>query len=184
MARTWRAKGFSLDVNTVILIFLITGIALHGYPVGYGNAMKNAAKQTGSMMLQYPIYGGIMEIMDGTGLAAMISKFFVAIATAHTLPFWTYFASLFITFMVPSGGGHWAVQGPFAVPAAVSLHASIPATTMGVAMGEQVANMLQPFWALPVVAMAGIGIQRVLGFTVVTFAVAGLIYALGLLLLT
>jgi short-chain fatty acids transporter len=184
LARTWRAKGFSLDVNTVILIFLITGIALHGYPVAYGNAMKNAAKQTGSMMLQYPIYGGIMGIMDGTGLAAMISKFFVAIATAHTLPFWTYFASLFITFMVPSGGGHWAVQGPFAVPAAVSLHASIPATTMGVAMGEQVANMLQPFWALPVVAMAGIGIQRVLGFTVVTFAVAGLIYALGLLLLT
>jgi short-chain fatty acids transporter len=184
LARTWWLKGFSLDVNTVILSFLIAGIALHQRPVAYGTAMKNAARQTGSMMLQYPIYGGIMGMMDATGLAAMISKFFVAIATVHTLPFWTYFASLFITFLVPSGGGHWAVQGPFAVPAAVSLHASIPATTMGVAMGEQVANMLQPFWALPVVAMAGIGIQRVLGFTAVTFFVAGLIYAACLLLLT
>jgi short-chain fatty acids transporter len=184
LARTWWIKGFSLDVNTVILIFLIGGIALHKYPVAYGTAMKNAAKQTGSMMLQYPIYGGIMGMMDGTGLAALISKFFVAIATAHTLPFWTYFASLFITFLVPSGGGHWAVQGPFAVPAAVSLHASLPAVTMGVAMGEQVANMLQPFWALPVVAMAGIGIQRVLGFTAVTFFVAGAIYGIGLLVLT
>jgi len=64
---------------------------------------------------------------------------------------------------VPSGGGHWAVQGPFAVPAAVKLHASLPATAMGVAIGEQVANMLQPFWVLPVVSIAGIGIQRVLG---------------------
>ncbi len=181
---TWSAKGVSLDANTVILIFFIAGVFLHGYPVAYVEAMKNAARQTGSMMLQYPIYGGIMGIMDATGLAAMIAKFFVAIATVHTLPFWTYFASLFVTFLVPSGGGHWAVQGPFAVPAAVQLHASVPATTMAVAMGEQVSNMLQPFWALPVVAMAGIGIQRVLGFTVVTFVIAGIVYGAGLLLLT
>jgi len=184
LAVAWSAKGISLDANTVILIFFIAGVFLHGYPVAYVEAMKNAARQTGSMMLQYPIYGGIMGIMDATGLAAMIAKFFVAIATAHTLPFWTYFASLFVTFLVPSGGGHWAVQGPFAVPAAVQLHASVPATTMAVAMGEQVSNMLQPFWALPVVAMAGIGIQRVLGFTVVTFAIAGVIYGGALLLLT
>jgi short-chain fatty acids transporter len=76
------------------------------------------------------------------------------------------------------------VQGPFAIPAAVELHASIPAVTMSVAMGEQVSNMMQPFWALPVVAMAGIGIQRVLGFTVVTFFVAGIVYGAALLLLT
>ncbi len=135
------------------------------------------------MMLQYPIDGGIMGIMDTTGLAAMISKLFVTVATQHTLPFWTYFASMFITFLVPSGGGHWAVQGPFAIPAAVSLHAPLPATTMAVAMGEQLSNMMQPFWALLVVAMAGIGIHRVLGFTVVTFVVAGTVYGAALLLL-
>lgn len=181
---TWTSKGVNFDANTVILLLLITGVALHGTPAAYSEAMKNAAKQAGSMILQYPIYGGIMGIMDATGLAALISKFFVAIATAHTLPFWTYFASLFITFLVPSGGGHWAVQGPFAIPAAVELHASIPAVTMSVAMGEQVSNMMQPFWALPVVAMAGIGIQRVLGFTVITFFVAGFVYGAALLMLT
>ena len=180
---TWTSKGVNFDANTVILVLLILGVALHGTPAAYSDAMKNAAKQAGSMILQYPIYGGIMGIMDTTGLAGMISKFFVAIANAHTLPFWTYFASLFITFLVPSGGGHWAVQGPFAIPAAVELHASIPAVTMSVAMGEQVSNMMQPFWALPVVAMAGIGIQRVLGFTVVTFFVAGFVYGAALLVL-
>jgi len=179
----WLQGTLAFDVNMIILIFLIGGIALHGTPVAYGEAMRNAAKQTGGMMLQYPFYGGIMGIMSGTGLADTISKAFVAISSAHTLPFWSYICSLIITFFVPSGGGHWAVQGPFVVPAAATLHASMAGSSMAVAMGEQVANMLQPFWALPVVAMAGIGIQRVMGYTVVTFAVTGLIYALSLLVL-
>lgn len=179
----WLQKALVLDVNMVILIFLIGGIALHGSPVAYGVAMKNAARQTGGMMLQYPFYGGIMGIMSGTGLADTISTAFVAVSSAHTLPFWSYICSLVITFFVPSGGGHWAVQGPFVVPAAAALHASMGGSAMAVAMGEQVANMLQPFWALPVVAMAGIGIQRVMGYTVITFAVTGVIYGLSLLLL-
>ena len=178
-----RATGIALDINTVIFLFLIAGLLLHGSPVNYANAVKNAARQTGGMMLQYPIYGGIMGIMTATGLAEQISRAFVSAATAHSLPILGYLASLLITFVVPSGGGHWAVQGPFTIPAAVALHASIPATTMGVAMGEEVANMLQPFWALPVVAIAGIGIQRVLGFTVVTFLVTALIYGAALWLL-
>ena len=179
----WLQGKFAFDVNMIILLFLIGGIALHGSPVAYGTAMRNAARQTGGMMLQYPFYGGIMGIMSGTGLADAISKGFVVISNAHTLPFWSYVCSLVVTFFVPSGGGHWAVQGPFVVPAAAALHSSMAASTMAVAMGEQVANMLQPFWALPVVAMAGIGIQRVMGYTVVTFVITGVIYALSLLLL-
>ena len=178
-----RTTGITLDINTVIFLFLIAGLLLHGSPVNYANAVKNAARQTGAMMLQYPVYGGIMGIMTATGLAEQISRAFVSAATAHSLPFLGYLASMLITFVVPSGGGHWAVQGPFTIPAAVALHASIPAATMGVAMGEEVANMLQPFWALPVVAIAGIGIQRVLGFTVVTFLVAALIYGAALWIL-
>ncbi|WP_118180381.1 short-chain fatty acid transporter [Paraburkholderia phosphatilytica] len=169
-------------VNAVIFVMFIAGVILHGYPLAYADAVKNAAKQTGSMMLQYPLYGGIMGMMDATGLPVVISHFFIAISNAHTLPFWSYVCSLIVTFFIPSGGGHWAVQGPFVVPAAVALHASVPATTMAVAMGEQVSNMMQPFWAAPVVAMAGVGVQRVLGFTVVTFAVGLVVYGAALLI--
>jgi short-chain fatty acids transporter len=73
-----RTTGISLDVNTVIFLFLIAGLALHGSPVNYANAVKNAARQTGAMMLQYPIYGGIMGIMTATGLAEQVSRSFVA----------------------------------------------------------------------------------------------------------
>ena len=180
----WRGAAQLSGVNAVIFVMFVAGVILHGYPLAYADAIKNAAKQTGSMMLQYPLYGGIMGMMDATGLPDQISHFFIAISNAHTLPFWSYVCSLFVTFLIPSGGGHWAVQGPFVVPAAVALHASVPATTMAVAMGEQVSNMMQPFWAAPVVAMAGVGVQRVLGFTVVTFGLGVVVYGAALLMLS
>jgi short-chain fatty acids transporter len=183
LAMTWHAKGFELDINTTILIFLLVGLALQRTPIAYADAIRRAARQTGSMLLQYPVYGGIMGIMTGTGLASMIAKTFVAIATPVTLPVLSYLSSLIITLLIPSAGGHWAVQGPFVLPAALSLHASVPRTAMGVAMAENVSNMLQPFWAVPVVAIAGIRIQRVMGYTAVTFAVSLIIYGAALWLI-
>ena len=183
LAMTWSAKGFELDINTTILIFLLVGLALQRTPIAYADAIRRAARQTGSMLLQYPVYGGIMGIMTGTGLASTIAKTFVAIATPVTLPVLSYLSSLIITLLIPSAGGHWAVQGPFVLPAALSLHASVPRTAMGVAMAENVSNMLQPFWAVPVVAIAGIRIQRVMGYTAVTFAVSLVIYGAALWLI-
>jgi short-chain fatty acids transporter len=183
LAMTWYSKGFELDINTTILIFLLLGLALQRTPIAYADAIRRAARQTGSMLLQYPMYGGIMGIMTGTGLASTIAKAFVAIATPVTLPVLSYFSSLIITLLIPSAGGHWAVQGPFVLPAALSLHASVPRTAMGVAMAENVSNMLQPFWAVPVVAIAGIRIQRVMGYTAITFAVSLVIYAAALWLI-
>ena len=129
------------------------------------------------------MYGGIMGIMSGTGLASVIAKAFVAIATPGTLALWSYLSSLIITLLIPSAGGHWAVQGPFVLPAALSLHAPVARTAMGVAMAENVSNMLQPFWAVPVVAIAGIRIQRVMGYTAITFVVSLMIYAAALWLI-
>lgn len=182
LAHWQHAPGFT-GVNAVIFVMFCAGVVLHGYPLAYADAVKNAARQTGSMMLQYPLYGGVMGIMEATGLPDVLSHFFIAISNAHTLPFWSYVCSLIVTFLVPSGGGHWAVQGPFVVPAAIALHASVPGTTMAVAMGEQVSNMMQPFWAAPVVAMAGIGVQRVLGFTMMTFILGSIVFGAALLLL-
>jgi len=179
----WRSKGFFLDLNSVILLGLLLGLVLHWRPIAYVDAVKNAARVSGSLILQYPLYGGIMGIMTATGLAAVISKAFLAFSTARTLPFWTYVSSLIITLFIPSGGGHWAVQGPFVLPAAKELQASMAGTTMAVAMGESVANMLQPFFALPLLAIAGVPMRRMLGFMVITFLVALLAFGASLLFL-
>lgn len=184
LGQTWYAKGLSLDINSVIFIFIMLGLLLHFRPIAYVAAVNAAARVTGPLILQYPLYGGIMGIMTATGLAGVIAKAFILFSTAATLPFWSYAASIIISLFVPSGGGHWAVQGPFVVPAAAHLHASQAATAMGVAMGEGVANMIQPFWALPVIAIAGIGIRRVMGYTAVSFLVAFVVFGASLLLLS
>ena len=183
LVQHWRTGGFSIDINSVILIFLLLGLVFHWRPIAYVDAVKNAARVTGPLILQYPLYGGIMGIMTATGLAGVISKLFLGFSTAHTLPFWTYMSSLVITLFIPSGGGHWAVQGPFVLPAAKALGASMAGTTMAVAMGESVANMIQPFFALPILAIAGIGMRRMMGYMVITFVVAFLAFAASLLLL-
>ncbi|MEA3146374.1 MAG: short-chain fatty acid transporter [Verrucomicrobiota bacterium] len=181
---TWTKLGFNLDINSVIFLFLIAGLLLHWTPIAYVEAVNNAARVTGPLILQYPLYGGIMGIMTATGLAEVISKAFLAFSNGHTLPFWNFVASIIISLFIPSGGGHWAVQGPFAVPAAAQLQTSQAATAMAVAMGEQVANMIQPFWALPVLAIAGITLRRVMGFTVMSFFVGAIVFGLALLFLT
>lgn len=174
---------FAIDLNSVIVGLLLIGILLHGTPAAYVGAVKSAARVTGSLILQYPLYGGLMGIITTTGLAGVLSKVFLSFSTARTLPFFTYLTSLIITLFVPSGGGHWAVQGPFAIPAARDLHASLAGTTMAVAMGESVANMLQPFWALPILVIAGISMRRVMGFMVITFLVSLVVFGASLLLL-
>ncbi len=180
---TWITSGFSLPIQSVIFIFFLLGLLLHWTPIAYVRAINEAARVTGPLLIQYPLYGGIMGIMTGTGLAGVIAQGFVAFSTAGTLPFWSYLSSVIISLFVPSGGGHWAVQGPFVVPAAAKLGASQAATAMGVAVGEQVANMIQPFWCLPVLAIAGIGLRRVMAFTAMVFFVALVIFGASLLLL-
>lgn len=183
LAGVWSKNGFALDINSVIFIFFLLGLLLHWRPIAYVGAVNRAARITGPLLIQYPLYGGIMGIMTATGLAGVIAGWFLAFSTVATLPFWSYIASIVISLFVPSGGGHWAVQGPFVVPAAAKLGASQAATAMGVAIGEEVANMIQPFWALPVLAIAGVGLQRVMAFTVVVFFIAAVVFGASLLLL-
>jgi short-chain fatty acids transporter len=177
------AGTFHLDINSLILIFLALGLLLHGTPIAYVEAINSASRVTGSLLLQYPIYGGIMGMMTATGLAGVIAEWFLTFSTTRTLPFWGYISSIIISIFVPSGGGHWAVQGPFIVPAAVALHVNLAAAAQGVGYGEGVANMIQPFWALPLLAIAGIGMRRVMGFTVITFFVSLVVFGASMLLL-
>ena len=160
---TISTTGFSLDINGFIFYALMLGLILHWRPIRYVRSFNAGARTVGPILLQFPLYGGIMGIMTGTGLAAVIAQSFVAFSSARTLAFWSFISSNIISLFVPSGGGHWAVQGPFMVPAAVKLHVDPAMTAMGTAMGEQTANMIQPFWALPILAIAHLGIKDIMG---------------------
>lgn len=171
----------SFDLNCMILLLVGFGVMFHKTPIRYVQAINRAARTVGPLIIQYPLYGGIMGLLEHSGTAAMLSEWFVEISTSKTLPFWSYIASNLLNFFVPSGGGHWAVQGGIVVKAADSIGASQVATAMGVAFGDQVANMVQPFWALPLLAVAGLSIRDIMGYCVIVFFTGFTVYGLALL---
>jgi short-chain fatty acids transporter len=175
-------RGFTLDINGMIFIALMLGLLFHWRPIRYVRSFNKAARTVGPILLQFPLYGGIRGMLTDTGLAQLISEGFVAFSTHGTLPFWSFISSNIISLFVPSGGGHWAVQGPFMVPASVRLNVDPALTAMAVAMGEQTANMIQPFWALPVLAIAGLGIRDIMGYCVMALLVGLLVYGGALLI--
>ena len=183
LVRHFAANGFQLDLNVVILLFLVLGMALHGRPVAYVRAFNQAARVAGPLALQYPLYGGIMGMMQQSGLAGIISQAFVSFSTQVTFPVYCFLSAALVNLFVPSGGGQWAVQGPVMIPAAMELGVSPTVTAMAVAFGDQTTNMLQPFWALPLLAIAGLNIRHIMGYCFMTFLLSTALSILVLFLL-
>lgn len=170
------SKGFDLNLNIVIFIFFITGVLLHGKPINYVRAIGIAIKGAGGIALQFPLYGGIQGIMLGTGLAKVIAGWFVAVSSVHTFYLLQFFAAGIINFFIPSGGGQWAAQGPITVEAAKMLGIDSIHSAMIVAWGDQWTNMIQPFWALPLLGLAGLSARDVMGYTTMTLLWTGVVF--------
>jgi len=180
LAAYFAKNGFDLNVNTVNLIFLTVGILLHKTPMAYVRAITSAAQGTAGILIQFPFYAGIQIMMENSGLGGIITNWFINIASAHTFPILVFFSSAIINFAVPSGGGHWVVQGPFVIPAAQALGADLGKAAMAIAYGEEWMNMAQPFWALPALAIAGLGVRDIMGYCVTTLIFSALIFVVGL----
>lgn len=178
-------KGFSaLTLDVVNMTFLILGILLHGTPRRYLDAFGIAAKGAAAIILQFPFYAGIMGMMvgsvkGGTNLAALMSNFFVDISTVQTFPVYSFLSAGLVNFFVPSGGGQWAVQAPIVMPAAKELGVELPKAAMAIAWGDQWTNMVQPFWALPALGIAGLGARDIMGYCVVVLIWTGIIGCLS-----
>ncbi len=174
-------KGGGLGLNVVNFIFLILGIILHKTPIRYVNAVNDAIKNCGGIVLQFPFYAGIMGMMISSGLAVTFSEGFVDISNATTFPFFTYLSAGLVNFFVPSGGGQWAVQGPIMMPAAKAIGVSYSTAAMAIAWGDAWTNMVQPFWALPLLAVAKLNIRDIMGYTTVVLIFTGIVTSLFML---
>ena len=181
-------KGFDLNLNIVIFIFLFAAIALHGTPIKTVHAVNSAAKSVGGILLQFPFYAGIMGIMTAKGpndisLAGAISDLFVNISNGTTFPLFTFLSAGIVNIFVPSGGGQWAVQGPIMMPAGLALGVEPAKTAMAIAWGDAWTNMIQPFWAFPVLGIAKLGAKNIMGYCLMVLLYSGVIIGLGLLLI-
>ena len=177
----------ALNLDIVNFIFLFVGILLHGNLRRYVDAIADAAAGAAGILLQFPFYAGIMGMMvaanpeTGVSLAGIISQFFTSISNATTFPMLTFLSAGIVNFFVPSGGGQWAVQAPIVMPAADAMRVEAGRAAMAIAWGDQWTNMVQPFWALPALGVAGLSAKDIMGYLVIVLLFTGAVACLGFL---
>ena len=177
-------RGGTITLDIVNWSFLALILLLVRSPFEIIRLTKEAASNVGEILLQFPLYAGILGMMTASGLIQVFSDAFVAIATPQTFGVLALLSAGLVNFFVPSGGGQFAVQAPIMLDAAERLGVDPAIPIMAVAYGDQWTNMIQPFWALPLLAIAGLKMRDILGYTTVTLLASGLVFAITLLLVS
>ena len=166
-SRGWQG----ITINTVNFVFLTLGILLHPSPASVLKAAAESAGTIYSIVLQFPFYSGMYGIIKGSGLSEVIGNGFVKVANANTLPLFVYWYSGIVNYFVPSGGSKWAVEAPYVIHAAKTLGVSFDKIVVAYAWGDMMTDLLQPFWAIPLLTAAGIEFKEILGYELVAFLV-------------
>lgn len=175
-------KTLNLTPNMLNFFMLGLAILLHGSFKRFLMAVEEAIGDTAGILIQFPLYFGIMGIMAGSGMINEVSNFFASVSTTTTLPIFTFFSAGLVNIFVPSGGGQWAIQGPLVLQSAIQLNVPLPKVIMALAYGDQVTNMLQPFWALPLLGITKLKAKEILPYTLLFMVIGSLIYIAGLLI--
>ncbi len=173
----------NLTPNMLNFLMLSLCILMHGSFASFLRALQKAIGGAAAILIQFPLYFGIMGVMRETGLVSDISGFFTGIATELSLPVYTFFSAGLVNIFVPSGGGQWAVQGPIVLESALQLGVPLNKAIMALAYGDQITNMLQPFWALPLLAITRLKAREILPYTLILMLLGTLVYVVGLLLI-
>lgn len=180
---SWRANGLNfITPNFINLALLALALALHRGLHGFLKAVDEAIGGASGILIQFPLYFGIMGIMRESGLVGQFSDFFVSISNESSFPIFTFISAGIVNVFVPSGGGQWGVQGPIIVQSAMELGVSLPKAVMALAYGDQLTNMLQPFWALPLLGITGLKARSILPYSMALMLVGIFVFTLVLIL--
>ena len=168
--------------NYINLVILGLSIIMHKSFYNFIRAIDSAISGASGILIQFPLYFGIMGLISQSGMVEMMSNFFVTISNTTTFPLFTFISAGIVNVFVPSGGGQWAVQGPIIINAATQLGVDIPKSIMALAYGDQLTNMLQPFWALPLLGITNLKAKEILPYTLIMMIVGAIIFITGLLI--
>lgn len=159
----------AITLDTVNLSFLLLGILLHRTPARLMHAVQGATPAVWGVLLQFPFYAGIAAVITGTHLSQQLAAVFVGISTATTFPAVVAMYSAVLGVFVPSGGSKWVIEAPYVMAAAHELKVHLGWVVVAYDLGEALANLLQPFWMLPILGMLGLRARDVMGYTFVVF---------------
>lgn len=168
--------------NWINLMLFGLGLVLHGSIYQFLKGVEEAIGGAAGILIQFPLYFGIMGIMTGSGLVNLISEGMISISTDQTYSLFTFFSAGLVNVFVPSGGGQWAVQGAIIVKASLALDVPLWKSILAMAYGDQLTNMLQPFWALPLLGITGLKARDILPYTLLMMGIGTFIFVAMLML--
>jgi len=159
----------ALNLNILNLAFLLVGFLLHGTPARLMRAVQDATPAVWGVILQFPFYAGIAGIITTTHLNEQVASLFVRVSTPATFPPLVALYSAVLGVFVPSGGSKWVIEAPYVMEAAHTLKVHLGWIVSAYDLGEALANLLQPFWMLPILGLFKLGARDVMGYTIVVF---------------
>lgn len=167
----WTTKDVlgALNLNLVNLFFLTVGVLLHGTPARVMRAFREATAGVWGVILQFPFYAGIGALIAKTHLNRALAEVFVHASTPTTFPALIAAYSALLGVFVPSGGSKWVIEAPYVMQAAHELHVHLGWMVAVYDLGEALANLVQPFWMLPILGLFGLRARDVMGFTFTVF---------------
>ncbi len=173
--------GF-ISPNWINLLLFGMCLLFHGSIFRFLHGVDRAIGGAAGILIQFPLYFGVMGIITGSGLASDLAEWLMEVSTPLTYPVYTFLSAGLVNIFVPSGGGQWAIQGPLIVKAALEMDISLSKCVLAMAYGDQLTNMLQPFWALPLLGITGLKAKAIAPYTFLMMLAGGLIYLLMLLI--
>lgn len=171
--------GF-VDLNYVNFMLFGAGLLAFQSLGSFIRAITIALNGAVEIILQFPFYAGILGMMKYSGLLLIFSEGMVALSSSSTFPLFSFLSAALVNFFIPSGGGQWAIQGPIIMDAAHKLGLDQANMVMVFSYGDQLSNMLQPFWALPLLAITGVPAKEILKYTAYFFFVGLLVFGFGI----
>jgi short-chain fatty acids transporter len=180
--KAWQSGGLGsyINLDSINLLLLSVALLMHKNIRELMDAVASAIKSSAGILVQFPLYAGIMGIMKYGGIIDLVAGGMTDLASVRSFPALAFSSSAFVNVLVPSGGAQWQVQGPILIQAAENLGYSIPKTILALSYGDQVTNMLQPFWALPLLGITGLKAKHILPYSILFMVLGIFIYLFAL----
>ena len=160
-----------LELNHYVFAFVIAGLVLHWRPRSFMHAVHRAVPSAAGVLVQYPLYAGMVRMMTESGLSKDMAHAFVAVSTKHTFPVLVGIYSAVLGLFVPSAGGKWIIEAPYVLDAAKSLGVHLGWVVQTYNATEALANLVHPFWMLPLIGILGLKARDIVGYSMLQFVV-------------
>jgi len=168
--------------NNINLLLLALCLLAHANIKTFTHAVEDAIQGASGILIQFPLYFGILALMKESGMINQLSQFFIEHSNEITYPIYTFLSAGLVNIFVPSGGGQWAIQGPIIIQSSIELGVPLNKSILALAYGDEITNMLQPFWALPLLGITRLNAKDILPYSLVVFLVGSIVFAAALLL--